>query len=201
MHQHLCSALIHTLLYLPIFTSPASLPIQAYACVLEMLKCLNPLQLDSWGHRSQTSRENASAVGQVVAALLSCGLLVAHFSQWRGGWNCRLFLEHRKWRWCDTQIGYNCLWPSLLECAWDEQTSWAGSRLLWLCVVHWEVIWRRRKAKISGFDQATAAISGKSDSQLLGSSLCKARWVWPSLWVLGTLLGGAAGEQRDVYHW
>lgn len=137
------------------------------------------------------------AVGQVVTALLSCALLVAHTFQWRGDWSCRLFLEHGKWRWCDAQIGYNYLWPSLLERAWGEQAPWAGSQLLWLCVVHWEVTQSRRKAKISGFNHSTAVVSGKSDSQLLGSPLCKARWVWPSLWVLG----GGVGEQSGCQGW
>lgn len=40
-----------------VFEPLATLPVHAYVCVLEKLKCLKPLQPDSWGHRPQKSRE------------------------------------------------------------------------------------------------------------------------------------------------
>lgn len=92
------------------------------------------------------------------------------------------------------QKRFSCFWASLRECAQGKRAPWGSSRPLWLCVICWEVLGRKGRAKISGFDHSAAVVSGKSASQLLGSPLCKAGPARPSLWVLGDCLDGAAGE-------
>lgn len=179
-----------------IFASLSTLPVHAYACVLEKLKCLKPLQPDSWGHRSRKSREKCQCCWAGCRRAALAWLLVARFSCWWVGWNRRLLLEHEKWRWCEAQKSFSCFWASLHKWAWGEQAPRASSRPLWLCVSCQEVPGTKGKARISGFNHFAAVIPGKSASRLLASPLCKAGAARPSLWVLGDGLDGAASQHR-----
>ena len=89
--------------YFSIFASLTTLPVHAYACVLEKLKYLKPLEHDSWGHRSWKSGGTCQRCWAGCGRIAFVWLLVACFSSWRAGWNCRLLLECGKWRWWETQ--------------------------------------------------------------------------------------------------
>lgn len=55
------------------FPSLAALPVHAYACVLEKLKCLKPLQPDSWGTELGKAEREMPVLLRALAALLSRG--------------------------------------------------------------------------------------------------------------------------------